>query len=148
MAVRLSPLFDGRPLRPGRFLVLISVRNRVDPRAIVRPVGLGQLKNSVAWSEIEPATFRLVAQCLNQLCYCASSLTRYGVTLFVDQMDFTQTVRPELLPNDLFSGIIKYYFCRKFSNPRSKCNTVLKNSTSAPLKGINVTGNKDVYHSI
>jgi hypothetical protein len=36
--------------------------------AIVRLEGLGQLKNSTS-SELEPATFRLVARCLNQLRY-------------------------------------------------------------------------------
>jgi hypothetical protein len=61
MAVKLLSLRAGRPLRPGRFLVLISVRDSVDPRAIVRLEGLGQLKNPVTSSGIEPATFRLVA---------------------------------------------------------------------------------------
>jgi hypothetical protein len=36
MAVRLSDLRFARTLPPGRFLVLISVTRRVDPRAIVR----------------------------------------------------------------------------------------------------------------
>jgi hypothetical protein len=50
MAVRLSALRAGRPLPSGRFLVLISVRGRVDPRATVRLEGLGQLKNPMTSS--------------------------------------------------------------------------------------------------
>jgi hypothetical protein len=60
MAVRLSALSDGRPLPPGRFLVLISVTGSVDPRAIVRLEGLRHLKNPMIASGIEPATFRHV----------------------------------------------------------------------------------------
>jgi hypothetical protein len=44
MAVRMSDLCAGRPLPSGRFLVLISVRDRVDSRDIVRFEGLGTLK--------------------------------------------------------------------------------------------------------
>jgi hypothetical protein len=44
MAVKLLALHPGRSLTPGRSLVLISVRGCVDPRAIVRVEGLGQLK--------------------------------------------------------------------------------------------------------
>jgi hypothetical protein len=61
MKVRLSALSAGCPLPPGIFLVLISVRGYLDPRAIVRLEGLGQLKNPMTSSGIEPANFRLVA---------------------------------------------------------------------------------------
>jgi hypothetical protein len=47
ITVRLSALRAGRPLTPpGKFLIVISVRGWVDPRAIVRLEGLGKLKKS------------------------------------------------------------------------------------------------------
>jgi hypothetical protein len=62
---------------PGRFLVLISVRGRVDLRAKMLLEGLFKFKKSTS-SGLEPATFRLVAECLNQL--------RYHVPLTIDTL--------------------------------------------------------------
>jgi len=56
--VMLSAQSTDRLYLPGNFLLLISVRNLADPKAIVRPERLCP----VTTSGIEPATFLLVVQ--------------------------------------------------------------------------------------
>ena len=74
--VRLSALSTSRLYPPPQkvFLVLVSVRGWVDPRAIVRIEEICKLKIQVTPSGIEPATFRL-----NQQPYRVPRHTRYPV---------------------------------------------------------------------
>jgi hypothetical protein len=53
----------------SKVMLLISVRGWVDLRTILRPEGLGKLKNSVIWLRIEPATSRLIEECFNHVHY-------------------------------------------------------------------------------
>jgi hypothetical protein len=51
------------------------------PQALVRLEGLGQLNNTITSSRMEPATFRLVAYCLNYTTACTASVNKgtFGV---------------------------------------------------------------------
>ena len=71
MAVRLSALCTGRLYPQEIILVLISVRGRVDPRAIVRSEGfyVKEKYNDTSWDRTSNLQF--VAQHLN---HCATAV--------------------------------------------------------------------------
>jgi hypothetical protein len=70
MVVRMSAVWAGRPtFTPQEDSWNLFLLEAVDPRSIVWLEGLGQLKNPMTSSGIEPIIFWLVAECLNQLRY-------------------------------------------------------------------------------
>jgi hypothetical protein len=81
-------------LYPEEYSWYSFVRGWVDPRATVRLEGLGQFKNPIASSRIEPATLRAVTLCLNHL--------RYRVHLFQNVRSWKNLSSEEMASNICF----------------------------------------------
>jgi hypothetical protein len=69
-----SGILFGPPLPSGRFLVLIAVKRQSRPQDHCAAGRISIETCSMTSSGIEPATFRLLSYCLNQLHYLLSPL--------------------------------------------------------------------------
>jgi hypothetical protein len=84
-------LMHRRPLHPNKIPGTHFCYRRVETRVIVWLEGLDKLKKKSTSSGFEPATFRLVAQCLNKI--------RYRVALFFTELHVTEVENRDNLTN-------------------------------------------------
>jgi hypothetical protein len=78
------------PRRNARYSFLLRVR--VDPRNTVRPEELSQLKMSATSAGIKPATFSLLAQCVNQVSV-THSLTLIGYSKSTINLNIRKSIQ-------------------------------------------------------